>query len=115
WDYRRHDDGPEILSDPGVAPYRYLCADQEVAFLATMIQCAIEGEIPREIDFLQGYERACREIDAEFDLPQKDISRLVRMIQGDVGRLSHNKCARFIAFSDKVVSRIELIVRRAFR
>ncbi|MFP4602012.1 MAG: hypothetical protein ACLFNA_03700, partial [Halochromatium sp.] len=111
----RHDDGPEILSDPGVTPYRFFRAERELVFLANMIQHAIEQEIPRELGFLQRYDRACREIDAEFDLPQKDISRLVCMIQGNDGQLSRNKRAQFITLPDEVVGRIEFIVKRAFR
>ncbi|MEA3640071.1 MAG: hypothetical protein VBE63_09030 [Lamprobacter sp.] len=86
-----------------------------MTFLATMIQYALEEEIPSELRFLQGYDRACREIDAEFDLPQKDISRLVRMIQGNDGQLSRNKRSQFIILPDDVIERIEVIVQGAFR
>ncbi|RKT43126.1 Fic family protein [Thiocapsa rosea] len=114
WDYRRHDDGPEILRHPGPTPYRYFCADREVRFLTAMIQVAIEEEIPRELAYLSGYDQAVERIDAQFDLPQKDISRLVRMIQGNGGTLSRNKRSSFPSLPDDVVERVETIVRQAF-
>ena len=114
WDYRRHDDEPEILQHPGTGPYRYFCADREVRFLAKMIQIAIEDEIPRELAYLSGYDHAIRQIDAEFDLPQKDISRLVRMIHGNGGHLSRTKRSGFAALPDDVLERIEAIVQQAF-
>jgi hypothetical protein len=114
WDYRRHDDGPAILNDPGPTPYRYFCADREVRFLTKMIQVAIEEEIPRELAYLSGYDQAVRRIDAQFDLPQKDIGRLVRMIQGNGGTLSRNKRASFPSLPDDVIETAETIVRQAF-
>jgi hypothetical protein len=114
WDYLRHDDGPQILNAPGCAPYRYFQADQEVGFLGQMFQEAVEQEIPRELGFLRGYDAAVAAIDAEFDLPQKEIALLVRMIQGNQGRLSKKKRPQFDRLPDEVISRIEQLVADAF-
>ncbi len=114
WDYRRHDDGPEILQSPGPAPYRYFQADREVAFLARMIERAVEEEIPQELQFLQGYDNAYRRIDAEFDLPQKDIALLIRLIHDNGGRLSKSKRARFDWLPGEILNRLEEIVNLAF-
>jgi len=114
WDYRRHDDGLQVLQHPGAEPYRYFNADHEVRFLAKMLQLAIEEEIPREIAWLRGYDRAFARIDTELDLPQTDIGRLVRMIQTNEGRLSNNKRKMFAHLPDSVIERIETIVRQAF-
>jgi hypothetical protein len=85
-----------------------------VRFLAKMIQIAIEDEIPRELAYLSGYDHAIRQIDAEFDLPQKDISRVVRMIPGNGGHLSRTERSGFAALPDDVLERIEAIVQQAF-
>jgi hypothetical protein len=114
WDYRRHDDGPEILNSPGPGPYRYFRADREVAFLGRMIQRAIEEEIPQELNFLQGYDRSFSRIDAEFDLPQKDIAMLIRMVHGNGGYLSKNKRSQFNRLPDAIIERIEQIVLESF-
>ena len=114
WDYRRHDDGPQVLQHPGPAPYRYFNADREVRFLAKMLQIAIEEEIPRELAWLRGYDRAFAQIDTEFDLPKTDIARLVRMIQGNDGQLSKKKRKTFERLPDSVIERVEAIVSQNF-
>lgn len=114
WDYRRHDDGPQLLQDPGPTPYRYFCADREVRFLAKTIAVAIEEEVPSELAYLRGYDRAYERIEAEFDLPHKDIGRLVRLIRGNDGRLSQNKRSGFPTLPDAVIERVQAIVREAF-
>jgi len=114
WDYRRHDDGPEILQTPGPIPYRYFQADRETAFLGRMIERAIEEEIPQELRFLQGYDIAFRRIDAELDLPQKDIALLIRLIRGNGGHLSKTKRAKFNRLPDDVIARVEEIVDQSF-
>lgn len=114
WDYRRHDEGPEILQSPGPVPYRYFQADREVAFLERMIERAINQEIPEELHFLRGYDNAFSQIDAEFDLPQKDIALLIRLVQDNGGKLSKTKRSRFDWLPGEVLDRIEAIVNLAF-
>lgn len=115
WDYLRHEDGPQILHAPGSGPYRYFQADTEVAFLGKMIQEAVEKEIPQELHFLRGYDAAFEQIDAEFDLPGKEIALLIRMIHGNDDRLSKNKRTQFDLIPDEVIARIEQIVADAFK
>ncbi len=114
WDYLRHDDGPQLLNGPGCGPYRYFRADREVGFLAQMLREAVEREIPQELAFLSGYDAAVARIDAEFDLPQKEIALLVRMIHGNHGQLSKKKRGRFERLPDEVIARIEQIVSGVF-
>jgi hypothetical protein len=57
WDYLRHDDGPQILNDPGCGPYRYFQADREVAFLSHMLREAVEQEIALVQSFLQSEKK----------------------------------------------------------
>ncbi len=114
WDYLRHDDGPQILHTPGCGPYRYFQADREVTFLGNMLQEAIKEEIPRELRFLQGYDAAYERIDAEFDLPQKEIALLIRLIHGNSGQLSKRKRTQFERIPDETVTRIEQIVNETF-
>lgn len=115
WDYRRHDDGLEILKDPGPIPYRYFSADREVQFLAKMLKLAIEEEIPHELAYLRGYDLATERIEKEFDIPQKDISQLVKMIHGNHGRLSQKKRSNFPWLPEKIIERLETIVQQAFK
>lgn len=114
WDYRRSDIEPIILRSPGSRSYRFFEADREVAFLHAMIKQAVQEEIPRELAWLQGYDLAFSKLNSELDLPQKDLSTLIRMIQSNNGTLSANRRKQFDHLPEKVLGRIEEVVRQAF-
>ena len=114
WDYRRGDIDPIILRAPGSRSYRFFDADREVAFLHSMIKQAVQDEIPRELAWLQGYDLAFSILNTELDLPQKDLSALIRMIQSNQGTLSANRKKRYFHVPDVVLKRIEEVVRQAF-
>jgi hypothetical protein len=61
------------------------------------------------------YERAMHRIDAEFDIPQYDVSSLIRLIQANHGRLPAAKHQRYEYLPDAVLQRIEAIVREVFQ
>lgn len=115
WDYRRFDEGPDIQRHPGAGPYRYFAADGEVKFLQDMIQQTVEQEIPQELAWLQGYDDAFRHIDAQFDIPANEISRLIRMISGNCGALAKGKRNQFDWLPDNAIAHIEHIVRESLR
>ena len=114
WEYARGDEDPLIESAPGPEVYRYFDATREVAFLAEMIEQAVEYEIPQELAYLRGYDQAFDTIDARYDLPSKDIGKLIRMIQGNGGELAKRKRPQFETLPDQVVHEIEAIVRESF-
>jgi hypothetical protein len=55
-----------------------------------------------------------RQVDSEFDIPQYDVSGLIRAISANGGRLPANKRDRYGYLPEEVVLRIEAIVREAF-
>lgn len=114
WEYKRADDGPVILSNPGARPYRYFEADAEVLFMQKMIQTTILTEIPNELRFLAAYDDAFDALNKEFDLPRSDLSALIRMISGNNGRLSNAKRKHYWHLPDAVIERIESVVWEAF-
>lgn len=114
WDYRRGDIEPSILRTPGGRPYRFFEADREVAFLHDMIRLAVREEIPAELAWLQGYDTAFAALDAELDLPRKDLSALIRMIQSNGGTLSQNRRRQYAHLPDELLGRIEEMVSHAF-
>ena len=114
WNYRRSDTDPIILRAPGSRSYRFFEADREVAFLYAMIKEAVQKEIPRELAWLQGYDLAFSRLNNELDLPQKDLSALIRMIQTNKGVLSLNRRKQYSHLPDSVLNRIEEVVRGAF-
>lgn len=79
-----------------------------------MIRLAIEDEIPRELAWLSGYDIAFQQLEAEFDLPQQDLSALIRMIQSNQGKLSANRRKQYVHLPAEVLDRIEVIIQQAF-
>jgi hypothetical protein len=60
-----------------------------------------------------GWDIAMRNIDAEFDIPQFVASALVRPLASNNFRLPDSACERFAKLPDRVIDRIEQIVREA--
>ena len=94
--------------------YRFFDASREVAFLHGMIQQAAENEIPRELAWLSGYDKAFTQLDAEFDLPRKDLSALIRMAQSSQGRLSAKRRKQYFHLPVDVLDRVEEVVCESF-
>ena len=114
WDYRRGDPDPVFLSNPGSRAYRFIQADREVKFLHNMIKQAVQEEIPRELAWLQGYDLAFSTLNNELDLPQKDLSALIRMIQSNQNTLSAKRRKQYVHLPEEVLNRIEEVVRQTF-
>jgi hypothetical protein len=114
WNYRRGDADPTILRAAGSRSYRFFEADREVAFLHGTIRLAVDDEIPRELAWLQGYDVAFSALNREFDLPQKDLSALIRMIHSNKGTLSLHRRKQYGGVPDHVLDRIEQIVSQSF-
>lgn len=114
WDYRKTDGEPTIVRSPGSRPYRFFEADREVAFLHDMIRRSVQEEIPRELAWLQGYDNAFAILDQELDIPQKDLSALIRAAQSNQGTLSLNKRKQYVHLPQAVLNRIEAVVRQSF-
>lgn len=115
WRYQRGDATPVVVHSPGGRAYRFVDATAEVAFLHRMIRRAVEDEIPRELAWLSGYDKAYQQLDAELDLPNKDLSALIRMIQSNNGVLSENRRKQYVHVPTQILDRIEQIVREAFK
>jgi hypothetical protein len=114
WNYRRGTSEPIVLRAPGSRAYRFFEADREIGYLHKMMRRAVEEEIPRELAWLQGYDLAFAALEKEFDLPQKDVSALIRMIHSNKGRLSLHRRKQYAALPDEVLDRIETVVRQSF-
>ncbi|MES2534343.1 MAG: Fic family protein [Pseudomonadota bacterium] len=111
WNYRRGDIAPIILRAPGSRSYRFFEMDREASFLHAMIKQAVQEEIPRELAWLRGYDRAYSILDSELDVPQKDLSALIRMTYSNQGTLSAHRRKQYSHLPEKVLGRIEEVVR----
>jgi hypothetical protein len=114
WRYQRGDVTPVVVHSPGGRAYRFIDATAEVAFLHRMIRLAVEDEIPQELAWLSGYDKAYRQLNAELDLPNKDLSALIRMIQSNTGVLSAHRRKQYAHVPTPTLDRIEQVVRDAF-
>ncbi|PTB21993.1 cell filamentation protein Fic [Trinickia symbiotica] len=115
WEYVRGETEPIVTrAAPGRA-YRFMELSREVSFLHNMIQRAVEDEIPRELAWLRGYDRAFQQVEAEFDIPRSDLSALIRMIHSNQGKLSAGKRKQFYYLPSAVIDRIEELVTAAFQ
>lgn len=79
-----------------------------------MIKRAVQEEIPRELAYLRGYVLAFSTLDNELDLPQKDLSALIRMAQSNQGTLSANRRKKYHHLPERIFARIEQVVRESF-
>ncbi|AJY42025.1 Fic family protein [Burkholderia humptydooensis] len=114
WNYFIGDPDPVVTRHPGSRPYRFFDASHEVHFLHAMLVEAVRTELPKELSWLGGYDEAFRQLDAEFDLPQSDLSALIRMVKSNGGKLSANKRKQYFHLPDEVIARIEEVVRESF-
>jgi hypothetical protein len=114
WDYRRGEDEPHIITAANSRSYRFFEADREVAFLHRMIEEAVREEIPNEMAYLRGYDKAFNAIEREFDLPQKDVSSLIRMVKGNNGVLSNKRRKQYLHIPEQVLNRIVEIINAEF-
>ncbi len=114
WTYQPGEDEPHILNTAHTAAYRFFGGGRETDFLNRMFQIAVEEEIPKELAWLRGYDKACRRVEAEFDLPQQDINTLIRVIHQNDNRLAARRRHRYANVSDAELKRIEMIVAQAF-
>lgn len=114
WDYRRGTFEPVIEHSPGSRPYRFLEADREVIFLHDMLCRAVREEIPRELAWLRGYDLAFGILDQALDIPQRDLSALIRMAQSNQGTLSKHRRKQYAHLPPAVLDHIETVVRQAF-
>jgi hypothetical protein len=114
WAYRRAEVEPDIIQSAPARSYRFFSAGREVAFLHQMLQQAIEVEMPQEIAWLEGYDKATTTLEQRFDLPKKDIAALVRMAWGNSGFLSKHRRKQYAHLPDAVLDEVEAVVRRVF-
>lgn len=113
WTYERGDSEPRILRSPGGRPYRFFEARREIQFLHTMLRLTVEEEMPRQIAWLLGFDRAWDRLNGELDLPQKDLRTLIRMV-GSEGKLSRHRRKQYGHLPQEVLDHIEAVALQAF-
>lgn len=71
--------------------YRYWDGTSCVLFMANAAESAIEHHLKEETVFLHRYDQIFKMIDREYDVANKDLSRLVMFCMDQKGKLSKNR------------------------
>lgn len=71
--------------------YRYWDATSCVLFMADAAESAIEHHLKEETIFLHRYDQIYKMIDREYDVANKDLSRLVMFCMDQKGKISNNR------------------------
>lgn len=100
------DNNVEVLNDTADY-YRYFDATDQTEFLFECISYTISKVIPAEVHYLQKYDAFSNWLIAEFGLPQKMTSLLIRFLEQGGGKLS--KRARIKVFPQLTENEIQKI------
>jgi Fic family protein len=95
--------------------YQYYDATEQAEFLFDCINDTIENIIPQEISYLQKYDELKNYLDNEFEMPDKMVALLVRLLSQNNGMLAKKKReSDFKELSEEDVIRIELAFQKIF-
>ena len=95
--------------------YRYFDATKQVEFLYDCVIETIEHIIPKEVDYLTKYDTFKKDIEDEYEMPDKLIALLNLFLEQNNGKLSKRARAKeFELLSDEEVQRIEETYREIF-
>ncbi len=95
--------------------YAYYDATAQAEFLFDCINDTIENIIPHEVKYLQQYDVFKNYLDNEFEIPDKMVSLLVKLLTQNDGILSKKKReGDFENLSNEEVGKIELVYKNIF-
>lgn len=116
WNYERSDvqSQPRITGEPGADPYRFFEADAECDYLSKSIVHALNDDLPNEIAYLEKFDRCMTRLSGEVELPQKDLSLLVRAAIEQDGVLSKNRRKQYPHLPETIFQSIEEVVTETF-
>lgn len=103
------DGNVEVLNDT-IDLYRYFDATRETEFLYDCVLQTIEDILPKEIEYLEKYDRMKSAIIERFDMPDHLIDLLINFLQQNHGKLSNRaRQKEFKALSDQESEELEIL------
>jgi hypothetical protein len=103
----------EVLNDTA-AWYRYFDATAHVEFLYHCVETTIEHDLPREVAFLEAYDKFAERVKTLIDMPGRTLDLLHRFLAQNDGRFSRRAREReFAPLTDDEATRIEAIYAEA--
>lgn len=107
---------PDIPATGNDAVYfRYFDATPQAEFLYWALERTVTEDLPREIDFLLGYDRARTTLNERLDWPRNTLGLFIRLVHQNEGRLSATKRrSHFDWMTDEELDESEKLVRQSF-
>lgn len=103
----------EVLNDTATF-YRYFDATQHAEFLYECVRETVEDDLPREVKYLESYDRFVGRIQTFFDMPNSKLDLLWRFLQQNDGKFSQRaRTQEFAALTDDEVTAIEKMFHEA--
>ena len=97
----------KILNDT-IDLYRYYNLTKQAEFLYECVEETIEEIIPKELDYLEKYDRMTNYINSYLSLPNTKVDLLIKLLNQNNGKLSKNKRqSLFDDITEEEVSAIE--------
>lgn len=88
--------------------YRYFDATKQAEFLYECVQDTIENIVPKEVNYLNGYDEMKEYLDNAYEMPDKTVAMLIRFLDQNDGQLSQRaRTKEFNALTEKEVREIE--------
>lgn len=95
--------------------FRYFDATEQAEFLYKALERTVEKDLPEEIDFLLGFDRARLRLNHLLDWPGHSLDLFIRVVHQNDGTLSKSKKnSHFSWMKDAEISDAEAIVNQAF-
>lgn len=107
---------PELPATGNDAVYfRYFDATPQAEFLYWALEQTVSEDLPKEIDFLLGYDRARNALNERFDWPRNTLGLFIRLVHQNQWKLSATKRrSHFDWMTDQELREAEDLVLGAF-
>ncbi|MEE4203159.1 MAG: Fic family protein [Halieaceae bacterium] len=97
----------EVLNDTKNL-YRYFDATHQAEFLFECVAETVNTTLPKEVDYLERYDRLRQFIQHHIDMPDRMVDLLIRFMQQNAGRISSRaRQKEFVALTDNEAAAIE--------
>ena len=104
----------EVINDTSDL-YSYFDCTEACEFIYSCVKETIDVDLPEELKFLLGHDKAMQRIGNMFDMPDNTIKKLIVFILQNNGKLSRKRREKeFKELSDKEMSEIENIINEEF-
>lgn len=114
--YRRKEDAMiEVTNEPDVEGYfRYPDLTEQCIYLLRTIHATLAEDMPRELQFIQRYDEAKRELQGIVDMPDKEINLMLTFFHQNNGVFPKRRRERFHKLTDEEIARMQAVYRRVY-